>query len=736
MTTLQTTVSESHEKDSFLQDAAERELPVRALNTLRELQIPLTCDGIQSLTEDVLKTRRGCGAGTIKTLLDFQMKYSGLYSIARASTFPFSEDCLVPMWKMLELLEIPRVRRMFAELPQPITYGTLAQVNLDRETIGDITKSKIQSFIGQCRNGEIQPEPSLDEQMKSQALPAKFFTQLSNGMKAFFRKEKITTIGDLVALTPWQYGEKKSWNKKSLAQLASYREECLNGTFLEKYQLTVAANIEQFTNLLDFLIFVVQDVQRQCGINEEERVRNPKARRAVMQFRLGWLNATMPVSDTQRSLKTLSEVANNLGITGERVRQIAMGIRDCLCSLQEHPALKQCVEICEAILEDAKFVVESADFAEKFDEKMGWNGTTGCSLFNLLRDLGMSLEYYYDEEPSQCQYIIWMTEEMEEKYRNFAKYMKNTAILLEDKSWERMSKGWKITQTEYLFFLYRLLYVKKEVETKTELIHGLNDLYKTERNESNRYTKLLQEHILEVLEEVGPEGLRDADLIARCMNKYPEKEMSFKRWQSVRRRLLEMRKIIVFTRQGGEDARGAQSQYTLPEFFKNDKLRRVMEKAVREVRDYMEKTGLGVVCLWGFWEKYANEKCFGEFSIPFYCFRYLMEEFNSDDLHYSDTFAIHPDIMANDFAKNWLIYDYFTYFGKTEVNRREIMSFLCEKLKISSDAASRLLRQNSTSDNDGRSNSPYPITRPKGDPIQAFVNDNWKALGQSAKDIA
>ena len=123
-------------------------------------------------------------------------------------------------------------------------------------------------------------------------------------------------------------------------------------------------------------------------------------------------------------------------------------------------------------------------------------------------------------------------------------------------------------------------------------------------------------------------------------------------------------------------------------------------------------------------------------DLPFACMIYILGKFRAGGLRYVDSYAIHPSLMQNDKQKRlgehtfaWMVYQYYQYFDRSTVQRKEIISFLENCVQMSYLTASRfvlsMVRAGLLEGEYGDDRF-YTIKRPQGKQLKIFINNRWK----------
>ena len=158
---------------------------------------------------------------------------------------------------------------------------------------------------------------------------------------------------------------------------------------------------------------------------------------------------------------------------------------------------------------------------------------------------------------------------------------------------------------------------------------------------------------------------------------------------------------------------GEGTHYSLNTFFQDEETKSVLRKAGKEVRDYMEKTGFGIVDVWKIWIRHKDQLPY-EKPLPKLGFYMMMRDIEAGGLCYKD----YPRIsyVGMDVCENaywWELYEYFHYCGHPKASFAQIMSFFVDCLGIQPTIALSCAFCSMGLEKDfDATNAPYVIKRP------------------------
>lgn len=325
--------------------------------------------------------------------------------------------------------------------------------------------------------------------------------------------------------------------------------------------------------------------------------------RQVLALAMGLLNV--------HERQTLEECGRVLGVTRERVRQIAVKIEKRLFYFPRRKALYEIEMLVREMFEANNREVVPETLVVKVESAFGWTGTTVFSFRCLLEYLGWKIEDLHD-----------------------------------DRGW-----GWNEDG--------RFDWVKTYVPPTL-----------TERR---------RVAIKKVLTDAGYTGLTLDEIYTACLRDYPELEIAKGNIRSAMNFSLdgENTRIIPYDRGTRQNA---GTRYSLNVFFHDERTRAVLERAATQIREYMEKTGLGVVSVWKASQAYQSElPC----PLPKLGFYMMMRDFKSGGLVYQDYPRIaYPGIKLGENTFPWMLYMYCMICRRPKASFAEIMYFFTECLGL------------------------------------------------------
>ena len=325
--------------------------------------------------------------------------------------------------------------------------------------------------------------------------------------------------------------------------------------------------------------------------------------RQILALAMGLLNV--------HERQTLEECGRVLGVTRERVRQIAVKIEKRLFYFPRRKALYEIEMLVRETFEANNREVVPETLVVKVESAFGWTGTTVFSFRCLL------------------EYLGWKLEELPE------------------------GRGWGWNED------------------------GRFDWVKTYRplsiNERRRAA------LKKILTDAGYTGLTLDEIHAACLRDYPELEIAKGNIRGAMNYALddENTRIIPYDRGTRQNA---GTRYSLNVFFHDERTRAVLERAATKIREYMEKTGLGVVSVWKASRTYQSEL---PRPLPKLGFYMMMRDFNSGELVYQDYPRIaYPGIKLGENTFPWMLYMYCMICRRPKASFAEIMYFFTECLGL------------------------------------------------------
>lgn len=191
-----------------------------------------------------------------------------------------------------------------------------------------------------------------------------------------------------------------------------------------------------------------------------------------------------------------------------------------------------------------------------------------------------------------------------------------------------------------------------------------------------------------VFEEAGMQGLSVDEIVDRCRLRFPDANIGRGNVRGALNANVALdatgTRMIPYDR---TTVKGGRTNYTLNTFFKDGAVVRQLNAAGRELRGYIDKTGLGVIDVWKIWRKYKDRM---PVPMPKMGFYMMMRDVGAGGLAYPDYPKIaHPDVASQVgvAAYGWEMYEYFKLCGRPTGTFVEIMYFFRECLGMQPDIA-------------------------------------------------
>lgn len=424
----------------------------------------------------------------------------------------------------------------------------------------------------------------------------------------------------------------------------------------------------QFASLAEYVLAVAERVRASKQLDERKK--------NIFAGRLGLLNA--------KKKKTLGKIGSELGLTRERVRQVAAKLKAEVFSKEGKAMFAEFVDGANEIFSRHNWVVKSKDLVKELNEAYDWSGTTAFSVRRLLGYCGIKIE---DNASGRD---AWMDGgRVGKRYETFLRLLEDENVPIESLALEEVSKNADslglegITEDEYMFFVQRVI-EKKVMPRRLKLFFKLRCGMDVGDAAARRYVEA------RALRKAGMRGLTHAELVDACREIDPSVDIGGE--QQAQSDADQNQKYDM-------DGTGArlliydfgdathERRYSLDVFFKDEELIRVVEEAGNGLRKHMEANSLGAAsitrlvdeindCLP---EPYASEE------LPSACIYWLMREHNVAGLrYYGHPHVAHPDILdenghAPEKALGWVAYEYFSVAGYQTATWGQVSDF-CEMM--------------------------------------------------------
>lgn len=459
-------------------------------------------------------------------------------------------------------------------------------------------------------------------------------------------------------------------------EIAALQGECLDETIWAE----VGPQPAEFSTLADFVRDVVS---RQIDLTETREV---------------VLRDYMAVLDSPKKL-TLEEAGQKVGLTRERVRQIAKKIVERAFSSGESGAFASLVSLMRKAFEENGWVLAKDQMVQTVESAYGWSGTNVLSLYELLSNLGTEIE-----DLGGGLYAFEFDRHLKEPYDAFVVYVNSYSGGLRGLDLDAMQASPEgaslanVSDRIYEAFVrrgtnYRV--VKHKKGKKTVSITFESDVtalrprqyFAYKFGTRVRYTgdgynqgTIRRDAVIQVLKDAGPGGLEPDEMLKRAKVLRPNLD-----WAEggVRSMIANLGQDLddVGTRMIGYErgnATGERTSYSLNTFFRGEAFTTVFEAAGMDLRNYIETTGFGIVSVWKVWRKYKDKLPIPMPKLGFYM---MLRDIGAAGLSYPDyPRVVHPDVECCPSAYNWELYQYFMLAQHPTASYQQIFDFFVECL--------------------------------------------------------
>ena len=393
--------------------------------------------------------------------------------------------------------------------------------------------------------------------------------------------------------------------------------------------------------------------------------------------------------------KNLREVGEAVGLSFERVRQIAKKMTAALFDKYATDWFAPFKEVVGGWMRERGSIAGVAELASFADARFGWTKTQICSITTFMKHLDVG---FVLDDAGVC--AIDFNKTFLPRYEAFVAYVNGYTGRISGLGYPEILKDADIagfpnlTDAEYRLFVRRgmdknVVVKKTKGKRKVKILRGIKSLAAKQffasrfgmkyssRNAGT--TPMRKETILEVLEAAGYGGATAEDVFLKAKSRAPQFDWS----QDSVRGILSGRWTLdgggaqVLPYDIGRNV-GERTRYSLTSFFMDKKTVAVLEKAGRDVKTYMERTGFGVVSVWKIWRKYRHETALPLPKLGFYMMMRFLKAGGLEYPNYPRIAFPGTDALGN--AYQWELYQYFSLCGRMRATFFECISFFVDCL--------------------------------------------------------
>ena len=522
------------------------------------------------------------------------------------------------------------------------------------------------------------PEPK-SLKRPDDTLPPKYTAKLSTRLRRVLEREHVAlTSRAIVSVDMATFSEWRSVGRFVMAEMRKLREDCISGVVWDYEEIPIVVKPSDFPSFAAYVRHFLEDRFDLSG------------NRAVV------LRDYMALQDCSEK-KSLAAVGDAIGLTRERVRQIALRMEKHLKSLDVLGSFASfTVPVATYIDENGSFV-ESATLTRFIDKTFSWQGTLAVPVVELLRIVGFDIAL--DEDGIVA---LGFTTKHKPRYDAFIRYVNAHKGRIGSLSYDEMAKvasanGFdRLGKLEYRFYIRYGMTKRVEIKRKNGKRKLVFDRDITSLRAKQYFgitcsiangmhhpskAPFRREVMLTLLEEAGYKGLTVDEVFETAQERAPDLEWTI---DSVRGTLsgglmLDDSGVKAIPYERGR-VNGDKTRFTLTKFFNDAKTKSVLEQAAQEIKAYMEESGFGVVSIWRTWCKYRDKTPRYLPKLGFYA---MMREFGSGGLNYTLYPRVaHPTIVKCEKAYQWELFQYFTYCGRKSATSFECLSFFVDCLGI------------------------------------------------------
>lgn len=525
----------------------------------------------------------------------------------------------------------------------------------------------------------VSPQADITPPRPHDAIPPKYISTLSTRLKRVLEREHIAlTPSAILSVDMDAFREFKAVGRLVLSEMQKLRADCASGDVWNYEAVPRVVKPNDFESLSSYVRHFL-----------EEKFKLNSTQDAI-------LRDYMALQDSEEK-KTLAQLGESLGLTRERIRQIAQKMEDYLVKQNESKAFDPFAKPLASWFDEKGGIVTRNELSNAADSLFSWKGTKAVPVVGLLRISGLDATATDD---GLC--IVGFETRLRPRYEAFIEYINNYKGRVSGLDFPNMAKvadnsGFAgLTYAEYSAFVRkgmtkRIAVEKSHGHRKARFEIDIQSLPAKQFFASKfgiKYgirkagtTPMRKEAILEILEAAGYQGETAEDVFMKAQELAPQFNWSR---DSVRGILsggwtLDDDGTSVLPYDRGRNS-GERTRFSLTSFFTDEKTRSAIENAGREVRDYMARTGLGIVSVWKIWRKYRGETTLPLPKLGFYM---MMRFLNAGGLEYPSYPRIaYPGVDACEKAYQWELYQYFRICGRERATFFECISFFVDCLGL------------------------------------------------------
>ncbi len=521
-----------------------------------------------------------------------------------------------------------------------------------------------------------EPKPLMRQ---DDTLPPKYTAKLSTRLRRVLEREHVAlTPRAIISVDMATFSEWRSVGRLVTAEMCKLREDCISGVVWNHEGIPVVVKPCDFPSFAAYVRHFLEDRFDLSG-NRDVVLRD-----------------YMALQDCSEK-KSLAAIGDELGLTRERVRQIALSMETYLKSLAVLGSFVSFTAPVARYIDENGSFVESAALTCFIDALFSWQGSFAVPVVEFLRISGFDITLNEDGIVA----LGFMTNH-KPRYDAFIRYVNTYKGRIGNLSYDEMvqvaaANGFdKLGELEYRFYVRygmakrveikrkngkRKLVLKRDITSlRAKQYFGITYSIAYGIRKPNK-APFRREVMLALLEEAGYKGLTVDEVFEKAQERAPDLEWTI---DSVRGTLsgglmLDGTGVKAIPYERGR-VNGDKTRFTLTKFFNDAKTKSVLEQAALDIKSYMEESGFGVVSIWRTWRNYRDKTPRYLPKLGFYA---LMREFSSGGLNYTLYPRVaHPTISKCEKAYQWELFQYFTYCGRKSATSFECLSFFVDCLGI------------------------------------------------------